>query len=84
MTDDKRVEDISTNEGPDSRSARDRKFCNLAKSPDGQTDPAWVRVFLLDIDEIEAHCALFTNDGERYFRFVDEVSIRIVSWEQEP
>lgn len=60
--------------------ARDRKFCRLAKRPDGEVDPCWVRVFMPGVDEVGAHCGLFAEDGDRYEGFVAAVGMTVVGW----
>ena len=59
---------------------RDRKFCMLPSIINGQLDPCWIRVFMPGVDEVGAHCGLFTVDGERYQRFVEDVAERIEAW----
>ncbi|KAK3079474.1 hypothetical protein LTS18_004783, partial [Coniosporium uncinatum] len=68
---------------------KDRKFCMLPTKDarTGERDPAWVRVFMPDIDEVEAHCSLFIVNGpggpDRYERFVGDVADRIEEWVRE-
>lgn len=48
---------------PPIKPIKDRKFCALPpKLADGSRDPCWVRLFMPDIDEVEAHCSLFDMD----------------------
>ena len=54
---------------------KDRKFCIL---PD--RDPNWIRVFMPGVDEVGAHCGLFTVDGARYEWFVGDVAGRVEDW----
>lgn len=56
-----------------------RKFCTLPDKVDGVRDAAWVNVFMADMDEIEAHCALFVP-GPHYDPLVTNVGERIVGW----
>ena len=67
----------------DEKPKKDRKFCMLPSKVNGQIDPCWVRTFMPDVDEVGAHCGLFTVDGDRYERFVTEVAGRIDSWVEE-
>lgn len=64
----------------DSRPPKDRKFCVLPSLVDGKPDPCWIRVFMPGVDEVGAHCGLFTVDGERYEWFVGDVADRIEAW----
>lgn len=59
----------------------DRKFCALPST----TDPAWIRVFMHDMDEVVAHTSLFLL-GEAYARLVGDTAGRIERWlrEQQP
>ena len=59
---------------------RDRKFCRLAKGPNGEVDPCWVRVYMPGVDEVGAHCGLFAEDGDRYEGFVAAVGMTVVGW----
>ena len=61
---------------------KDRKFCILPRKVNGERDACWVKVFMPDVDEVGAHCGLFSIDEnpERYELFVQDVSLRIVDW----
>jgi len=80
--------DVVKDEKPEKPGKRkkDRKFCMLPTKDarTGERDPAWVRVFMPDIDEVEAHCSLFMVNGpggpDRYERFVGDVTDRIEEW----
>jgi hypothetical protein len=59
---------------------RERKFCMLpSKNNAGERDPAWVRVFMKDMDEVGAHCGLFFL-GPTYERLVGDVGADIEEW----
>lgn len=59
---------------------KDRKFCVLAKDEKtGQTDPAWIRVFMENMDEVVAHTSLFFV-SETYARLVGDTAERIEEW----
>lgn len=59
---------------------KDRLFCTVPpKDSNGERDPAWVRVFMENVDEVGAHCGLFFVD-ERYERLVGDVASRIEAW----
>lgn len=59
---------------------KDHKFCMLpSKNNQGERDPAWVRVFMKDMDEVGAHCGLFFL-GETYERLVGDVGADIEEW----
>ncbi|TID24375.1 40S ribosomal protein [Venturia nashicola] len=59
---------------------KDGKFCMLPSRDDqGERDPAWVRVFMKDMDEVDAHCGLFFL-GETYERLVGDVGANIEEW----
>lgn len=62
------------------KSKRDKKFCLLPPTLNGQTDPCWIRVFMPGRDEVSAHCGLFIVDGERYEWLVADVAERIEAW----
>ena len=62
---------------------REKQFCMLPPRYNGEIDPCWVRVFMPGVDEVGAHCGLFTVDGERYQSFVDDVARRIEMWVRE-
>lgn len=62
------------------KAPRDRKFCRLAKGPNGEVDPCWVRVYMPGVDEVGAHCGLFAEDGDRYEGFVAAVGMTVVGW----
>ncbi|KAK3723438.1 hypothetical protein LTR37_001690 [Vermiconidia calcicola] len=76
----------SRSRSPDPKSQKprkDRMFCMLPpKDSSGQRDPAWVRVFMENVDEVGAHCGLFFVD-ERYERLVGEIADRIEHWVKE-
>ncbi|KAF7554748.1 hypothetical protein G7046_g6741 [Stylonectria norvegica] len=59
-----------------------RRFCNLPDKINGARDPAWVDVFMTDVDEVGAHCGLFFP-GPHYEGLVGDVGSRIVGWMQE-
>ncbi|KAJ9139494.1 Stress response protein nst1-like protein 2 [Pleurostoma richardsiae] len=63
---------------PPREKQKKRKFCMLPRGVDG----AWVPVAMEDMDEVQAHCALFMP-GPHYEGFVGEVGDRIVRWVQE-
>lgn len=50
-----------------------------SKNNQGERDPAWVRVFMKDMDEVGAHCGLFFL-GETYERLVGDVGADIEEW----
>lgn len=56
-----------------------RKFCTLPDKVNGVRDATWVNVFMADMDEIEAHCALFAP-GPHYDTLVTDVGERILGW----
>jgi pimeloyl-ACP methyl ester carboxylesterase len=60
---------------------KDRHFCVLPpKNAEGQRDPAWVRVFVKDVDVVQAHCQVFFPRGETYEWMVGDVAERIEKW----
>jgi pimeloyl-ACP methyl ester carboxylesterase len=60
---------------------KDRHFCVLPpKNAEGQRDPAWVRVFVKDVDVVQAHCQLFFPRGETYEWLVVDLAERIERW----
>jgi hypothetical protein len=62
---------------------KDRVFCMLPpKSPAGERDPAWVRIYMEGVDEVGAHCGLFFV-SETYERMVGDVAGRIEEWLKE-
>lgn len=66
-----------------SKPKKDRKFCNLPpRDSNGERDPAWVRIFMQDVDEVGAHCGMFFID-DRYEKLVATVAERIEDWVQE-
>lgn len=65
-----------------SRPKKLRKFCNLPRDGSKVTDPAWVDVFMADVDEVGAHCGLFFQ-GQHYEQLVGDVGSRIMGWVQE-
>jgi pimeloyl-ACP methyl ester carboxylesterase len=63
-----------------SKPPKDRHFCVLpSKDASGNRDYTWVRVFMPDMDEVQAHCGLFTV-SEEYERLVGDVGDRIERW----
>ncbi|KAL7959679.1 hypothetical protein V8C34DRAFT_279072 [Trichoderma compactum] len=56
-----------------------RKFCNTPSKTNGVMDPTWVSVYMDDMDEVTAHCAVFLP-GPRYDGLVGDVASRIVGW----
>lgn len=56
-----------------------RKFCNTPSKTDGVMDPTWVSVYMDDMDEVTAHCAVFLP-GPHYDGLVGDVASRIVGW----
>ncbi|KAE9978861.1 hypothetical protein BLS_000237 [Venturia inaequalis] len=70
----------SSKEHKPEKAKKDRKFCMLPqKNKKGERDPAWVRVFMKDMDEVGAHCGLFFL-GETYERLVGDVGADIEEW----
>lgn len=61
---------------------KDRKFCVLPGKINGERDPAWIRIFMKDMDEVSAHCGLFFM-GETYERLIGDVGARIEDWVRE-
>ncbi|OTA36170.1 hypothetical protein BTJ68_03398 [Hortaea werneckii EXF-2000] len=62
---------------------KEHKFCLLPpKDSRGERDPAWIRVWMEDVDEVGAHCGLFFVD-ERYERLVGDVGERVEGWVKE-
>jgi hypothetical protein len=63
---------------------RDRKFCALpSKDPKtGERDPAWLRVYMEGVNEIEAHTTLFVV-SETYAKLVGDTADRIERWVKE-
>lgn len=58
-----------------------RPFCLLPpKNAHGERDSSWVRVTMHGVDEIGAHCGLFTAGSGHYDDFVREVVDRIEGW----
>lgn len=68
-------------EGQAPKKKKERKFCALPGKVDGARDPAWVRVYMEDTDEVGAHCGLF-QPGPHYEKLIGDVGSRIVSWVQ--
>ncbi|KAJ4148052.1 hypothetical protein LMH87_002540 [Akanthomyces muscarius] len=56
-----------------------RKFCTLPGKARGRRDPAWVDVYMADVDEVEAHCGLFAP-GPHYDKLVGDVGSRVMAW----
>jgi hypothetical protein len=65
--------------GPDGKPKKERKFCTLPRKVNGKGDETWVRVFMVGVDEVGAHCGLFFS-GDHYERLVGDVGERIVGW----
>ncbi|KAK8002729.1 hypothetical protein PG989_002448 [Apiospora arundinis] len=61
---------------------KERKFCTLPSKVKGQLDPKWVKVFMKDMDEVEAHTSLFF-EGPHYDKLVGDMGALIISWVQE-
>ena len=60
---------------------RDRKFCMLPpRGADGARDAAWVRTFMLGVDEVGAHCGLFVAGKPHYEALVLDVGTRVEGW----
>ncbi|KAI0023591.1 hypothetical protein F4780DRAFT_56999 [Xylariomycetidae sp. FL0641] len=57
---------------------KERKFCTLPKQP----DPAWVKIFMRDMDEVGAHTGLFFA-GDHYERLVGDVGDTVARWVME-
>lgn len=63
-----------------SKPPKDRHFCVIPSRDDsGNRDHTWVRVFMPDMDEVQAHCGLFTI-SEEYERLVGDVGDRVERW----
>lgn len=58
---------------------KERKFCVIPRRP----DPAWVSVFMRDVDEVGAHCGLFVAEAPHYDGLVADFGQRIVDWVHE-
>jgi hypothetical protein len=72
----------SSNADPNAKPKKQRlkKFCVLPpKDAQGNTDPAWIQVFLEGVDEVAAHTTLFFM-SETYERLVGDVGARIEEW----
>ncbi|KAK7966771.1 uncharacterized protein PG986_001048 [Apiospora aurea] len=61
---------------------KERKFCTLPSKVKGQLDPKWIKVFMKDMDEVEAHTSLFFP-GPHYDKLVGDMGDMIISWVQE-
>ena len=61
---------------------KERKFCTLPSKVNGQLDPKWIKVFMKDMDEVEAHTSLFF-EGPHYDKLVGDMGDMIISWVQE-
>ncbi|KAK7954026.1 hypothetical protein PG988_014720 [Apiospora saccharicola] len=61
---------------------KERKFCTLPSKVNGQLDPKWIKVFMKDMDEVEAHTGLFF-EGPHYDKLVGDMGDMIISWVQE-
>lgn len=55
------------------------KFCMTPQKVNGARDPAWIQVYMKDVDEVGAHCGLFFP-GPHYEPLIGDVGARIVSW----
>jgi pimeloyl-ACP methyl ester carboxylesterase len=66
----------------DNRPKKDKKFCMLPPKHGGNIDKCWVRVYMEGVDEVGAHCGLF-SPGPQYESLVGDVGARIESWVQE-
>ncbi|EGX94868.1 hypothetical protein CCM_03139 [Cordyceps militaris CM01] len=55
-----------------------RKFCALPR----RDDATWVDIYMADVDEVGAHCGLFTP-GAHYDKLVGDVGTRIMAWVHE-
>ncbi|ROW09141.1 hypothetical protein VPNG_05676 [Cytospora leucostoma] len=55
------------------------KFCMTPQKINGGRDPAWIQVYMKDVDEVGAHCGLFFP-GPHYEPLIGDVGARIVSW----
>jgi hypothetical protein len=65
------------------KTAKLKKFCVLPpKDAQGNTDPAWIQVFLEGVDEVAAHTTLFFMSAT-YERLVGDVGARIEEWLEE-
>ena len=64
---------------------KDLKFCMLpSRNANGVRDPCWVRVPMEDVDEVGAHCGLFSPQGNaRYEGLVGDVGETIERWVKE-
>lgn len=69
-----------TDTGLEKKEKRDRKFCMLPSSVNGQRDPCWPRVFMEDMDEVGAHCGLFIAGKPHYEGLVMDVGGRVEGW----
>jgi hypothetical protein len=68
---------------PPGKKARDKKFCMLPPKVNGVRDPRWVRVFMVGVDEVGAHCGLFFADKPHYAGLVGDVAERVEGWVRE-
>jgi hypothetical protein len=66
----------------DGKPKKEKKFCVLPPKRGGKRDKCWVRVLMEDVDEVDAHCALF-SPGSHYETFVQGVADRIEGWVHE-
>ncbi|KAH6686364.1 hypothetical protein F5X68DRAFT_15465 [Plectosphaerella plurivora] len=62
-----------------SKPLKERKFCVVPR----RNDPAWVSVFMRDMDEVGAHCGLFIAEAPHYDGLVGDFGQRIVGWVHE-
>jgi pimeloyl-ACP methyl ester carboxylesterase len=70
----------SSIEATNKKPASERHFCLLpSKNKRGERDPKWVRVFMKDMDEVQAHCGLFFVT-EAYEKLVGDVGTMIEEW----
>jgi pimeloyl-ACP methyl ester carboxylesterase len=58
---------------------KDKRFCVLPQGSHGHKDPTWERVFMPDMDEVQAHTSLFFMSNE-YQRLVGDVAGRVEEW----
>lgn len=63
---------------------KEHNFCTLPpKDSAGNRDPAWVKVFMPDVDEVGAHCGLFFETSPAYEQLVGDVGEKISEWVRE-
>ena len=66
----------------DGKPKKERKFCMLPPKRGGLRDKCWVRVYMEGVDEVGAHCGLFSS-GPHYETLVQGVAERIEGWVHE-